>query len=240
MAPGVLNRAALIVLLAAAPAVLHSFAQKPDRDPAARRSEMVHTQIEARGITDARVLAAMRKVPRDRFVPQQLAARAYEDRPLPIGNGQTISQPYIVAYMTDVLGVEPHHKVLEIGTGSGYQAAVLGELARSGYTIEIVSALARDAAATLKMLGYGHVQVRQGDGYAGWREHAPFDRIIVTAAPEEIPKPLLDQLGPRGRLVAPIGAQGSTQWLTIVDKTSTGLTTRRTLPVAFVPFIRPR
>jgi protein-L-isoaspartate(D-aspartate) O-methyltransferase len=201
---------------------------------------MVDTQIASRGVTDGRVLAAVRKVPRHRFVPPELIPRAYDDRPLPIGQGQTISQPFIVAYMTEALGVEPAHKVLEIGTGSGYQAAVLGELARTVYTIEIVSELAQRAASTLKMLGYHNVHVRAGDGYAGWAEQAPFDRIIVTAAPEEIPKPLIDQLGAGGRLIAPVGAQGSTQWLTIADKTAQGLTRRRTLPVTFVPFTRQR
>lgn len=238
MAPGARCCATLILVLAAAP--LRSFAQNPGREPAARRSDMVDTQIVARGVKDARVIAAVRKVPRDRFVPPDLVARAYDDRPLPIGHGQTISQPYIVAYMTEALGVEPHHKVLEIGTGSGYQAAVLGELARSVYTIEIVPELARRATTTLKALGYGHVQVREGDGYAGWPEQAPFDRILVTAAPEDIPKPLLDQLAPRGRLVLPVGAQGTTQWVTIVDKTPQGLVSRRTLAVAFVPFTRTR
>jgi protein-L-isoaspartate(D-aspartate) O-methyltransferase len=207
-------------------------------DHAARRGAMVDTQIAARGVKDSRVADAMRKVPRARFVPSELVARAYDDRPLPIGYGQTISQPYIVAYMTEVLGVAPHHKVLEIGTGSGYQAAVLGELAQAVYTVEIVPELARRAASTLKSLGYRNVQVREGDGFAGWPEQSPFDRIMVTAAPEDIPKPLLEQLGPGGRLVIPVGAQGSTQWLTIVDKTEQGLTRRRTLPVAFVPFTR--
>ena len=238
MAPGVLSRATLIVLLAVTSSTFSSSAQSTDSELAARRRAMVDRQIAARGVDDARVLAAMRKVPRDRFVPAELIPRAYDDRPLPIGHGQTISQPFIVAYMTEALEVEPQHKVLEIGTGSGYQAAVLGELARSVYTIEIVSDLARGAAMTLKTLGYRNVTVRDGDGYAGWPEQAPFDRIIVTAAPEEIPKPLIDQLGPRGRLIAPVGAQGSTQWLTIVDKTPQGVTQRRTLAVTFVPFTR--
>jgi protein-L-isoaspartate(D-aspartate) O-methyltransferase len=142
--------------------------------------------------------------------------------------------------MTQALGVEPHHKVLEIGTGSGYQAAVLAELAREVYTIEIVGELARRATETLEALGYAKVRVRQGDGYAGWPEQAPFDRIMVTAAPEQIPQALIDQLGPRGRLVIPVGAQGSAQWMTIVERTAQGLVQRRTIPVQFVPFTRSR
>ena len=199
---------------------------------------MVENDIATRGVKDARVLAAMRKVPRERFVPADLAARAYDDRPLPIGHGQTISQPFIVAHMTEALAIQPHHTVLEIGSGSGYQAAVLAELARTVYTIEIVPELARRAAATLQSLGYRNVQVREGDGYAGWPEHAPFDRIMVTAAPSEIPRPLIDQLAVGGRLVIPVGDQSSTQWLTVVDKTAKGVTQRRTIPVMFVPFTR--
>jgi protein-L-isoaspartate(D-aspartate) O-methyltransferase len=142
--------------------------------------------------------------------------------------------------MTEALGVERSHSVLEIGTGSGYQAAVLGELARTVYTIEIVPELATRATGTLKALGYTNVHVRAGDGYAGWPEHAPFDRIMVTAAPEDIPKPLIDQLAPRGRLVIPVGGQGGTQWLTVVERTARGVTERRTIPVRFVPFTRSR
>jgi protein-L-isoaspartate(D-aspartate) O-methyltransferase len=215
-------------------------AQTAGADPQARRRQMVEDQIQSRGIKDARVIDAMRKVPRDRFVPLALAPRAHDDAPLPIGFGQTISQPYIVAYMTEALGVEPHHRVLEVGTGSGYQAAVLGELAREVYTIEIVPQLARQASRTLQDLGYANVHVREGDGFAGWPERAPFDRIMVTAAPEEIPKPLIEQLGPGGRLVIPVGEQGATQWMTILDKTGQGLVQRRTIPVQFVPFTRSR
>lgn len=203
-----------------------------------RRIDMVEQQIRRRGVSDERVLEAMRTVPRERFVPDDQAGRAYDDTPLPIGFGQTISQPYIVAYMTEALGVSPDHTVLEIGTGSGYQAAVLGRLAREVYTIEIVPELARRAAEVVDALGYRNVHVRDGDGYAGWPEHAPFDRIMVTAAPDEIPQPLLDQLAPGGRLVVPVGAQGSTQWMTIVEKTDRGLVERRTIPVQFVPFTR--
>jgi protein-L-isoaspartate(D-aspartate) O-methyltransferase len=171
-------------------------------------------------------------------VPSEQEARAYDDSPLPIGQGQTISQPYIVAYMSEALEVSASQTVLEIGTGSGYQAAVLGELASRVYTIEIVPELARRAEATLKALGYANVEVREGDGYAGWPAHAPFDRIIVTAAPDEVPGPLVEQLAPGGRLVAPIGRQGDTQWITIVDKTARGLVERRTIAVQFVPFTR--
>jgi protein-L-isoaspartate(D-aspartate) O-methyltransferase len=236
-----------LLLLAALGAALPVFAQRTDssRPPAAAedsqaaaRRRMVNEQIADRGVRDPRVLAAMREVPRHRFVPPALLSRAYDDSPLPIGYGQTISQPFIVAYMTEALQIERSHRVLEIGTGSGYQAAVLGELAEVVYTIEIVPELARSAAETLKALGYTNVGVRAGDGYAGWPEHAPFDRIMLTAAPEQIPQPLIQQLAPRGRLIAPVGGQGATQWLTILDKTTQGVTQRRTLPVQFVPFTR--
>jgi protein-L-isoaspartate(D-aspartate) O-methyltransferase len=229
---------AILVAAAAAVPLVALLAQNRAGDAGARRKEMVAEQIRARGVADLRVLAAMGKVPRERFVPEALAARAYDDTPLPIGSGQTISQPYIVAYMTEALGVDPAHRVLEIGTGSGYQAAILGELARRVYSIEIVPELARRSAETLKALGYRNVEVRQGDGYAGWPEHAPFDRIIVTAAPEQIPKPLIDQLAPRGRMVVPVGEQGGTQWMTILEKTAQGVAQRRTFPVQFVPFTR--
>ena len=215
-------------------------AQRPEPDTASRRLEMVERQIRQRGVSDERVLDAMRTVPRERFVPAGQVDRAYDDGPLPIGFSQTISQPYIVAYMTEALGVAEGHKVLEVGTGSGYQAAVLGKLAREVFTIEIVPELARGAAATLMTLGYSNVHVRDGDGYAGWPEHAPFDRIMVTAAPAEIPQPLIDQLAPGGRLVLPVGAQGATQWMTIVEKTDRGIVERRTIPVQFVPFTRRR
>ena len=201
-----------------------------------RRFEMVERQIASRGVTARRVLDAMRKVPRERFVPPELAWRAYDDGPLPIGLGQTISQPYIVAYMSELLRIEPHHRVLEIGTGSGYQAAILGSLANEVHTIEIVPALARRAAAVLKQLGYDNVRVREGDGYAGWPELAPFDRILVTAAPDKIPQPLLDQLAPDGLLVAPVGS--TTQWIVVAEKTDRGIIERRTIPVRFVPFVR--
>jgi protein-L-isoaspartate(D-aspartate) O-methyltransferase len=201
---------------------------------ASRRAAMVVEQIQTRGVADARVLNAMRTVPRHLFVPDSLRHLAYEDRPLPIGHRQTISQPYIVAYMSEALEVGPEHRVLEIGTGSGYQAAVLSRLAREVYTIEIVPELAKQAGARLKP--YGNVQVREGDGYAGWPERAPFDRIMITAAPERIPEPLIDQLAPGGRMVVPVGTDE--QWMTVLDKTSRGVVERRTIRVRFVPFTR--
>jgi protein-L-isoaspartate(D-aspartate) O-methyltransferase len=232
---GPLPAAVITMLMACAPT-----AQNGANDLRERRLDMVEQQIRQRGVGDPRVLEAMRSVPRERFVPAGALSRAYDDTPLAIGSGQTISQPYIVAYMTEALGVQPSHRVLEVGTGSGYQAAVLSLLAREVYTIEIVPELARGAAAVLRELGYGNVNVREGDGYAGWPEHAPFDRIMVTAAPDEIPKPLIEQLAPGGRLVIPVGPQGETQWMTIVEKTAAGIAERRTIPVQFVPFTRGR
>jgi protein-L-isoaspartate(D-aspartate) O-methyltransferase len=208
------------------------------RTPDEAREIMIERHIRARGVTDPRVIEAMQRVPRERFVPEALAHRAYEDNPLPIGAGQTISQPYIVAYMTELLDVAPEHRVLEIGTGSGYQAAILGELAREVYTIEIVPALAQQSAAVLEALGYAHVHVRDGDGYLGWPEAAPFDRIMITAAPPEVPQPLIEQLAVGGRLVAPVGGQDETQWMTVVEKTGQGLVERQTIAVRFVPFTR--
>jgi protein-L-isoaspartate(D-aspartate) O-methyltransferase len=186
------------------------------------------------------VMKAMGKVPRHRFVPVQQESSAYENRPLPIGDGQTISQPFIVALMTDVLDLKAGHTVLEVGTGSGYQAAVLGELVAKVYTIEIVEPLGRRSMKLLDELGYRNVQVRIGDGYNGWPEAAPFDAIIVTAAPTEIPKPLIEQLKPGGRMVIPAGSTAA-QYLMLVDKQRDGtVTTKRTLPVRFVPFTRER
>lgn len=213
-------------------------AQNSDPDLRARRHQMVEQQIRQRGVTDARVLDAMRTVPRERFVPPELLPQAYDDGPLPIGSGQTISQPYIVAYMTEALRVQPSHKVLEVGTGSGYQAAILSYLVREVYTIEIVPELATRAETLLRSLNRTNVRVRAGDGYVGWPEQAPFDRVIVTAAPEEIPRPLIDQLADGGLLVAPVGAQSAPQWMTVVEKTQKGVVQRRTIPVQFVPFTR--
>jgi protein-L-isoaspartate(D-aspartate) O-methyltransferase len=197
------------------------------------RRRMVDEQIRARGISDASVLEAMGRVPRHKFVPEPFKSLAYIDRPLPIGYGQTISQPLIVAYMTEAAGISKNDKVLEIGTGSGYQAAVLGEVAREVYTIEIVPELAESAGRILEALGYKNVVVKAGNGYLGWPEHAPFDAIVVTAAPEEIPQPLIDQLAVGGKMVIPIGA--AHQEIVIVTKTDKGVTEKRTIPVRFVP-----
>ncbi len=197
---------------------------------------MVADQIEARGVTDPSVLAAMRQVPRHLFVPQDLLALAYDDRPLPIGFGQTISQPYIVALMTESLELDPGDKVLEIGTGSGYQAAVLAELGMDVYTIEIIPDLAAQAAALLQRLDYPQLQVKQGDGYYGWEEHAPFDAIIVTAAPDHLPQPLAAQLAEGGHLVIPIGPTGSYQTLWLFQKQGGELEASNLGLVSFVPF----
>jgi protein-L-isoaspartate(D-aspartate) O-methyltransferase len=224
--------AALVALLVAACAAAPL--QSPvDDEWAARRARMVESQIRQRGVTNGRVLGAMLKVPRHVFVPEAERERAYADRPLSIGLGQTISQPYIVAYMTEALQVAPTDRVLEIGTGSGYQAAILAELARDVYTMEIIPELAGRARATLDGLGYKNVKVRQGNGYVGWPEAAPFDKIIVTAAPDEVPKALVDQLGPNGTLIVPVGIEAQT--MTIVRRTPQGLVQRETIPVLFVP-----
>ena len=205
---------------------------------ARRRDAMVDEQIAARGIVDPDVLEAMRRVPRHRFVTEDLVAHAHEDRPLGIGHGQTISQPFIVAYMTQALQIAPHHAVLEIGTGSGYQAAVLAELVRQVSSIEIVPELAERARRTLTEAGYRNVDVRTGNGYLGWPERAPFARIIVTAAPPEIPAALVDQLAVGGIMVLPVGKV--MQEMTILTKTARGVTERRTMPVRFVPMVQPR
>ncbi|MBN2356912.1 protein-L-isoaspartate(D-aspartate) O-methyltransferase [candidate division KSB1 bacterium] len=199
-----------------------------------RRRNMVTTQIAGRGIKDKAILEAMLTVPRHLFIPDYERHLAYEDYPLPIGHDQTISQPYIVAYMTEILGIQPDDRVLEVGTGSGYQAAVLSVLAREVYSIEIVKPLCEEAADRLKQLGYLNVHVRCGDGYAGWPEKAPFDAIMITAAPEEIPQPLIDQLAPKGRLIVPLGSYY--QELVLVRKDEQGKLMRRNLiPVRFVP-----
>jgi protein-L-isoaspartate(D-aspartate) O-methyltransferase len=197
---------------------------------------MVAEQIQARGIRDERVLEAMRRVPRHRFVPPEQENLAYEDHPLSIGDGQTISQPYIVAYMTEALELTPRHKVLEVGTGSGYQAAVLAACAGEVYTIEIVARLADRATRTLQGLGFANVHVKHGDGYAGWPEHAPFDAIMVTAAPDHVPEPLVRQLAIGGRMIIPVGT--GDQELRLVRKTETGVVERSTIPVRFVPLTR--
>lgn len=200
---------------------------------------MVERQLRGRGIGDERVLDAMTRVPRHRFVPAEQQAEAYADRALPIGFGQTISQPYVVAFMTEALKIAPTDAVLEIGTGSGYQAAILAELAREVYTIELVPELAERSARTLESLGYHNVHVRAGDGYAGWPEHAPFQKIIVTAAPEEVPPALVDQLAVGGIMVLPVGPQRGDQELRILTRTERGIVTERSLPVRFVPMVKP-
>jgi protein-L-isoaspartate(D-aspartate) O-methyltransferase len=200
---------------------------------AAHRDRMVETQIVSRGVKDPLVLAAMRKVPRHLFVPEEFRVHAYADGPLPIGEGQTISQPYIVAIMTELLELKGGEKVLEIGTGSGYQAAVLAEIAGEVYTIEIVKTLAERAEAQLTRLGYKNVHVTAGDGYRGWPAHAPFDGIIVTAAPDHVPKPLKDQLKVGARLVIPVGKYF--QELLVVERTTKGYKERNVIPVRFVP-----
>ncbi len=202
-------------------------------DWAALRERMVRTQIEARGVHDPLVLEAMRKVPRHEFVPEGVRNQAYADSPLPIGESQTISQPYIVALMTELLEVGPGTRVLEIGTGSGYQSAVLAAMGVEVFTIEIRSRLCQEAARRLDRLGYHAVHVRCGDGYAGWPEEAPFDGIIVTAAPERIPEPLLDQLAVGGHMVIPVGA--FYQELKVITRTPEGFSERSVIPVRFVP-----
>ena len=203
------------------------------------RERMVERQVAARGITDAQVLNALRSVPRHRFAPDHAPALAYADRPLPIGHGQTISQPYIVARMTALVRPDSTDRVLEIGTGSGYQAAVLATLADSVYTIEIIPKLAATATQRLRRLGYDNVVVRTGDGFKGWPARAPFDAIVVTAAPETIPPPLLDQLADGGRMIVPVGPTRGTQTLTLVTKSDGAITKQALAPVRFVPFLRP-
>lgn len=205
----------------------------------AARERMVREQLRERDITDVRVLDAMGTVPRHLFVPEAQRQLAYRDHPLPIGYSQTISQPYIVAFMTQALDVAPDHRVLEIGTGSGYQAAILARLVREVYTIEIVEPLAERARATLKDLGFTNVHVLTGNGYLGWPDQAPFDRVIVTAAPEDVPQPLVEQLKVGGRMAIPVG--GVSQELRILRRTTRGLETLETLPVRFVPMTgRPK
>jgi protein-L-isoaspartate(D-aspartate) O-methyltransferase len=205
---------------------------------AAARERMVTQQIISRGVTDQPTLQAMRKVPRHIFVPKEYESEAYEDNPLPIGYGQTISQPYIVAYMTEVAKPDPSKTALEIGTGSGYQAAVLAETVKSVYSIEIVPELARESAERLKKLGYNNITVKYGDGYKGWKEFSPFDIIIVTAAAEEIPQPLIDQLAENGRLVIPVGAPLAVQELILLIKKDGKIEKNRLTFVRFVPFKR--
>jgi len=210
----------------------------PQNDPSRRRVDMVRTQLEERDITDARVLEAMRSVPRHLFVPERLRSWAYADHPLPIGDGQTISQPYIVALMTQLLDLRPGEKVLEIGTGSGYQAAVLAHLTDRVYSIEIKPELARNAERRLKGLGYETIQLRSGDGYAGWKEHAPYDAIIITCAAPEVPAVLLQQLREGGRIVMPRGDPWGNQILSVITKVKGKPVIDNITAVRFVPMVR--
>lgn len=211
-------------------------AQVDDTEYLGERTSMVKNQIVERGVTDRRVISAMMSVPRHKFVPNKYLTRAYDDSPLPIGYGQTISQPYIVAYMTEVLNLNKTSTVLEIGTGSGYQAAILSPIVKRVYSIEIIPDLANSAAVRLKDLGYHNVEVGIGDGYYGWNKYAPFDAIIVTAAAGHIPPPLLEQLKNNGRMVIPVGGSFMVQNLILINKDKDGtITTRNLIPVRFVP-----
>ena len=220
-------------LLAALLACSPDTAPPDQEDFTAPRDKMLQKDLAGRGIRDERVLAALRKVPRHRFVPAELQERAYDDSALPIGEEQTISQPYIVGIMSELLGFKEGARVLEVGTGSGYQAAVLAELGAKLYTIEILKPLAEQAAARLRDLGYTRISVRWGDGYQGWPEEAPFDAIIVTAAPDHVPEPLVDQLRVGGRMVIPVG-RGEQELLLLV-KEADGVRREEVIPVRFVP-----
>jgi protein-L-isoaspartate(D-aspartate) O-methyltransferase len=208
-------------------------------DYVAERERLVRESMEARGIRNPDVLRAMRETPRHEFMPEQVRKFAYEDRPVPIGHAQTISQPSLVAFMSETLDVSKEHRVLEIGTGSGYQAAILAALAKEVYTIEIVPQLAKSAAETFKRLDIRNIITKEGNGYKGWPEKAPFDRIILTAAPPELPQTLVDQLKPGGKLLAPVGKTVLEQELLLVEKSKTGEVTKRAiLAVRFVPMVQ--
>jgi len=247
MTRGVIRGTAFICLAFAAGALLGAAETPEPKQDAAwsrprsderqdERKRMVSTQLEPRDISDQRILDAMRAVPRHWFVPQKEQPSAYDDRPLPIGHGQTISQPYIVALMTQLLKLKPTDKVLEIGTGSGYQAAVLNELTPNVFSIEIIRELSEPAAERLKTRGYTNVAVKTADGYYGWKEHAPFDAIIVTAASTHVPPPLIESLKPGGRMVIPLGAPFRVQELMLVEKDSKGkVLSRSVAAVRFVP-----
>ena len=228
------RRVSEFLILAALAATACGQRPTPAFDFAAQRQQMVQQQLTTRGITEQRVLDAMAKVPREEFVPLESRAESYEDGPLPIGYGQTISQPYIVAFMTEQLRPKPSDRVLEVGTGSGYQAAILAELVSDVYSIEIVEPLAKSAEATLQRLGYKNVHVKIGDGYKGWPEQGPFDAIIVTCAPDKVPQPLVDQLKDGGRMVIPVGDKFAQQ-LYLLEKKDGQLKQSATLPVRFVP-----
>lgn len=202
------------------------------------REDMVRQQIMARGVADPEVLEAMRKVPRHLFVPENYRDFSYRDHPLPIGQGQTISQPYVVAFMTEALDLKSTDRVLEIGTGSGYQAAVVAEIVKEVYTIEIIEELGKRARRTLEMLGYKNIRVKIGDGYKGWPEKGPFDAVIVTCAPERIPEALIEQLSDGGRMIVPVGRAGAVQRLVRAVKKKGKLETKEVMPVRFVPMVR--
>ena len=208
--------------------------QHSEQEFAAQRRNLVEV-LKSQGITNTSVLEALLKVPRHKFVPPSHRSLAYQNRALPIGHEQTISQPFIVGYMSEAAKIAPGEKVLEIGTGSGYQAAVLAELAKEVFTIEIIPALADSARTLLREMGYKNVQVKTGNGYLGWPEHSPFDAIIVTAAPDEVPKALVDQLAVRGTMVVPVGSLA--QQMVIITRNESGVVERRTIPVAFVPMV---
>ena len=207
---------------------------------AEQRQVMVETQLKARDITDSKTLGAMSRVPREAFVPEDKKPYAYSDGPLSIGEGQTISQPYIVAFMTQSLRLKPEDRVLEVGTGSGYQAAVLSEIVDSVYTIEIVEVLGLKAIERLKELGYSNVEVKIGDGYHGWKEKAPFDAIMVTAGAETMPLFLVDQLADKGKMIIPIGPHKGVRQLVLLTKKNGKIKSRNLMPVRFVPFVRQK
>ena len=229
-----MNRLFLILFLILAPGF-----QKETKTKEARE-KMVNSQIKARGINDSFVLGAMRTIPRHKFVPEDLVTSAYFDSPLPIGHGQTISQPYIVAFMTEIIQAKKDFKVLEIGTGSGYQAAVLSHIVDSVYTIEIVEALYVQAKKRLEDLNYDNILVKNDDGYYGWKEKGPFDAIVVTAAAEFVPPPLIEQLKDGGKMIIPIGTPFTTQQLLLVEKKETKIKTKNLMFVRFVPFTRAK
>lgn len=230
------KRALTILVSVAAVATVTTTSPAQEADPhVAARNRMIEHDLKGRDITDKAVLQAMRDVPRHRFVGPALQAQAYADYPLPIGHRQTISQPYIVALMTQLLEVRPEDRVLEIGTGCGYQAAVLARLAQQVYTIEIVKPLADEARKMLAEMGYKNISVKAGDGFEGWSEHAPFDKIILTCAVNEIPPALVEQLKEGGRIIAPLGEIGSVQQLVMATKKGGELKHRELLPVRFVP-----
>lgn len=217
-------------------ALFNTTESKNQQDPYLRqREEMIRLQLKYRGISDPKILEAFSKVPRDAFVPAEYRRYSYADQPIPIGEGQTISQPYIVAYMTEVLQVRPNEKVLEIGTGSGYQAAILAELDVEVFSIEVNEILADRARITLENLGYKRINLKTGDGYEGWEEHAPFDAILVTCSPASVPPKLREQLAEGGRMIIPVGMQNSVQYLYLLEKQKGIIRQKSVMPVRFVP-----